>query len=156
MYINIRYLFYEICLSKKILCYLLKIFLICEYISKLHNELLAYENTLLHGKNDLDIKHALVLYLFQYCTKLSLIQKDLCITLQCSHFSSSQYCMDVGDSFTTFRDYWKRWKLLETLNRHFLLFLHPFKVILLFSYLSSWLPVNIFVKHMDYLDRTSK
>ena len=98
---------------------MLKIFLICEYISKLHNELLANQNTLLHGKNDLDIKHALVLYLFQYCTKLSLIQKDLCITLQCSHFSSSQYCMDVGDSFTTFRDYWKRWKLLETLNRYF-------------------------------------
>ena len=37
--------------------------------------------------------------------------------------------MDVGDSFTTFRDYWKRWKLLETLKRHFLLFLHPLKVI---------------------------
>ena len=39
--------------------------------------------------------------------------------------------MDVGDSFTTFRDYWKRWKLLETLNRHFLLFLHPLKFIFL-------------------------
>ena len=75
---------------KNLFCYLLKIFLICQYISQLHNELLAYENTLLHGKNDLDIKHALVLYLFQYCTKLSLIQRDPCPTLQCGYFSSSQ------------------------------------------------------------------
>ena len=76
--------------QKTSFCYLLNIFLICKGILKLHEELLAYENTQLHGKNDLDIKHALVLYLFQYCTKLSLIQRDPCPTLQCGYFSSSQ------------------------------------------------------------------